>query len=122
LDEAHNLARDAQEYLYELIDVGKVSDRLEDKTKGKRDADGKLLVEPVTVVLATDQPGGLLQALRKRLEHTISLGDYSDAELVEIAASAASDLQVLVSSQALKKLARAAQGQPRRALYLRKGM
>jgi Holliday junction resolvasome RuvABC ATP-dependent DNA helicase subunit len=122
LDEAHNLPRDAQEYLYELIDAGKVSDRLDDVTKGKRDPDGKLLIEPVTVVLATNQPGKLLQALRKRMEYTIALGNYSEAELVEIAASAASDLGVLVSPQALKRLAKAAQWQPRRALHLLRGM
>ena len=122
VDEAHNLGRDSQEFLFELIDAGKVGDRLEDKTKGKRDEDGKLLIEPVTVVLATNQPGKLLQALRKRMEYTIPLGEYSEAELVEIAASAASDLGVLVSPQALNRLAKAAQGQPRRALQLLRGM
>jgi Holliday junction DNA helicase RuvB len=124
LDEAHNLPRDSQEALFELIDSGRLTDRLTDRNHpdARRDQDGKLLVAAITVVLATDQPGLIVNALQKRMEHRINLSDYSRRELAEISANAASQLSLLLSPQALSFVARASQGQPRRAEQILKGL
>jgi Holliday junction resolvasome RuvABC ATP-dependent DNA helicase subunit len=123
LDEAHSLARESQTLLFEVIDVGRAPDLLGAQVQAQRDpADGRLIIPPVTIVLATDQPGRLLEALVRRMEHTVHLSDYSRAELVEIIAADASELGLVVSPQALGALADASQGQPRRALHLLRGL
>jgi Holliday junction DNA helicase RuvB len=50
------------------------------------------------------------------------LDDYKDRELVEIAGSVATELEMLVSPQALSLIARAAQGRPRRANHILRGL
>jgi Holliday junction resolvasome RuvABC ATP-dependent DNA helicase subunit len=123
LDEAHRLGRDSQTLLFDVIDAGRAPDLLDAQAQARRDpADGRLVIEPLTVVLATDQPGRLLEALVRRMEHTVHLSDYSRAELTEIVAATASELELLVTPQALGALAAASQGQPRRALHLLRGM
>jgi Holliday junction resolvasome RuvABC ATP-dependent DNA helicase subunit len=122
VDEAHNLPRDAQEALYSVIDGGTMRDCLDDPAKGRHDESGKLLIETITVILATNQPGKLLQALRKRMEHTISLSEYSRAELVEIVAAAASKQELSLSPQAMGRIAVVSQGQPRRVEQMLRGM
>jgi Holliday junction resolvasome RuvABC ATP-dependent DNA helicase subunit len=72
--------------------------------------------------MATDQPGQLLQALYKRMEHKVSLIRYSQDELYHIGYAVASESNVLFSPQAMRKLVDAAQGQPRRALQIIKGI
>jgi Holliday junction resolvasome RuvABC ATP-dependent DNA helicase subunit len=121
-DEAHSLGRESQQALYEVIDHGRMKDLLDDKTIGQRDKDGWLIIAPITIILATDQPSKLLQALRKRMEHTIPLPDYPVAELVAIGEAKAKELDVLVSPQGMHTLAEAAQGRPRRVEQNLKGM
>jgi len=122
VDEAHNLPRDAQEALYSVIDGGTMRDCLDDPAKGRRDASGKLLIEPITVILATNQPSKLLEALYKRMEHTVSLSDYSRAELVEIVAAVASKQELSLSPHAMGRIAVVSQGQPRRLVQVLRGL
>jgi Holliday junction DNA helicase RuvB len=122
-DEAHNLPTKSQELLYQVIDGAPdmdrtVTDHLQGEGDTKRDANGKLVIPPVTIILATDQAGKLLDALRKRMEHIIPLLPYPDKELKEIASNCASGLGMEISRQALLAVARASQGQPRRARNL----
>jgi Holliday junction DNA helicase RuvB len=124
LDEAHNLPRDSQEALFEVIDSGRLTDRVEDQhhPAPERRQDGKLLIEPVTIVLATDQPGLLVNALQKRMELRIALNDYPLQDLKEIAANRATEIGLLLSPQAMQFVAKASQGQPRRAEQLLQGL
>jgi Holliday junction resolvasome RuvABC ATP-dependent DNA helicase subunit len=125
LDEAHNLPRDSQELLFQVIDDnGRITDRLEEQhpVPPEKRADGKLLVEPVTIILATDQPGTLINALHKRMEHRIRLSDYSEPELIEIAANSATEIGLLLTAQAMRIVAKASQGQPRRAKQILGGI
>jgi Holliday junction DNA helicase RuvB len=126
LDESHSLPREAQELLFQVIDGGDgmaaVTDHLRGEGEAKRDPQGRLLVPPVTILLATDQAGKLLQALRKRIDHTIQLLDYSEGELRAIAGNVATNLKLLVSPQALRAVANASQGQPRQAGIILKGL
>jgi Holliday junction resolvasome RuvABC ATP-dependent DNA helicase subunit len=122
LDEAHRLGREAQTLMLGVIDDFRAPDLLDPTAEAQRDQDGRLVIAPLTVVLATDQPGQLLEALHRRMEHVVHLADYARAELVEIAAASASELGLLITPQGLGVLADASQGQPRRALQLLKGL
>jgi Holliday junction DNA helicase RuvB len=123
LDEAHRLGRDAQTLVLEVIDKFRAPpDLLDPQAEAQRDPNGRLVIAPSTVILATDQPGQLVGALLERMEHRVHLADYDRGELVEIVAASASELGLLVSTQGLGVLADASQGQPRRALHLLKGL
>jgi Holliday junction resolvasome RuvABC ATP-dependent DNA helicase subunit len=102
--------------LYQVVDHHRMTDYLDDKTIGRRDENGKLIIAPVTIILATDQPSKLLQAMRKRMEQPVTLLDYTTDELVAIGEAHATKLDLLVSSQALRALAETAQCRPRRIL------
>jgi|SRR5262245_31918692 len=122
LDESHNLPRDSQELLYQVIDTSRAWDSLGDRDKqARRDDHGRLLIAPVTLIFATDQPGGMANALQKRCE-SVSLDAYSEDELIAIAANKASDNDVVITAQALRAVAQASQGQPRRVEQLLKGL
>jgi Holliday junction DNA helicase RuvB len=123
LDEAHSLPRDTQEALFEVMDRGRIKDYLGDQNRdARRDEQGRLVVAPVCVILATDQPGELLEALKRRMEHHVAITDYGEKELIEIGAAEASRLGLTISPQAMRTLARAAQGQPRRINQYLKGV
>ena len=112
-DEAHNLGEDQQELLYEVIDKGVVPARC--LPADQRAA--PLPVAPCTLVFATDQPGRLRNALRKRLPTRVRLGDYTAAEMKEIVARNAAARNVLLSPQAARLVARLCHGLPRRARH-----
>ena len=81
----------------------------------------KRSLQPFTLVLATDQPGLLLDALRKRFPTTVHLGAYPLKEMKEIVATIAAEKEVLLSRQATSCLARVCHGLPRKAVhYLQK--
>jgi Holliday junction DNA helicase RuvB len=127
LDEAHDLPKDSQEFLLEVIDatrdaVGAVTDKLSPSVPANRDNDGKLLVPQVTFVLATDRAGRLAKALLKRMEIDKQLTDYSDKELGVIGRQVASNLKVLIKAQAINLVARTSQGSPRRIKQILLGM
>jgi Holliday junction DNA helicase RuvB len=123
LDEAHALPRDAQIALFQVIDVGRAKDWLGDKDRdAPRDEDGQLVIQPICVILATDQPGELLDQLKNRMEIRQSLADYREQELIEIGAAEASELGLTMTTQAVRAVAKAAQGQPRRVKQMLGGM
>jgi Holliday junction DNA helicase RuvB len=75
----------------------------------------------VTVVLATDKPGCLQDAMHKRIPTELHLDLYSDRELKEIVEAVAGREDLLLTPQAANKLARVCNGLPRRAeQFLRK--
>jgi Holliday junction resolvasome RuvABC ATP-dependent DNA helicase subunit len=125
-DEAHAQSAEVQLMVIEMIDHGRLPDHLRDgplSDAAERDQDtGKLVIRPCCVVLATNQPTGIDDALKKRVEPPVYLDDYGERELVEIAEAEASGRGVHLTGQALRLVARAAQGRPRRVRDILRGL
>lgn len=119
IDEAQNLSPACQEMLFHIIDDLKVSipTPTPPGRKPTLSATPELSVQPHTVILATDRPGKLLNALQKRMALHVRLGYYSPRELKEIVDRIASDLNLLISPQAAKLIAQVSAGLPRRAKH-----
>jgi Holliday junction DNA helicase RuvB len=118
IDEAHRLGPLQQELFYLAIDLGSVPNAPGQREATDGGGDGRVTLKPWTLVLATDQPGSLLDALRKRMIIEIALPYYSAAEMKEIVENVAMQLSLLVSPQAARKIAEIANGLPRRAKQL----
>jgi Holliday junction DNA helicase RuvB len=106
VDEAHRLGFAEQEMLIEAID---------DHIIPGPAADERKTIPPWTLILATDQPGRLLNALRKRIAHRVSLDYYRDGEVKEIVEVMASRMNILLSPQAAGLVAQVSGGLPRQA-------
>jgi Holliday junction DNA helicase RuvB len=118
VDESHNLSFACQELLYEVIDEGRLPRRAGDAPDGRSDGDAShQRVAPCTIILATDQPGRLLNALYKRMELVVALGFYEPHELKEIVDRLASNLGLLISPQASRIIAEVSGGLPRKAKH-----
>jgi Holliday junction DNA helicase RuvB len=124
IDEAHRLASDAQECLYEPIDDNSVAGpaRAGAARDERIDDPPSLHLPPFSLILATDQPGRLLNALYKRITHQVYLLPYSVAELKAIVEAQASKLNLLLTAQAAGLVAEHAAGIPRRAEHLLQGI
>jgi Holliday junction DNA helicase RuvB len=109
IDEAHRLSQEVQELLYQIMGSGTL---LVPGQSEPRE------VPPVTVVLATDKPGSLENALIKRFGTELHLDLYSDSEMREIVDEVAQREDLLLSHHAANKLARVCNGLPRRAEQL----
>jgi Holliday junction resolvasome RuvABC ATP-dependent DNA helicase subunit len=107
LDEAHALAPDAQEMLLLALDGGKVPVFV----KGRPDGAHTRPVRPFTLVLATNQPGRLAPALRRRLRPYQFL-PYGVRELTRVTELIAQDQGLTVTGQAARRLAEVAHGLP----------
>ena len=114
IDEAHNLEPAAQEMLYEIIDHSQVPEGTADNSA---DETVYLEIPACTVILATNLPGKLLDALQKRMEITINLRYYPLDEMQDILDHWAAKLNVLISPKAGKLLAQASGGLPRYILH-----
>jgi Holliday junction resolvasome RuvABC ATP-dependent DNA helicase subunit len=71
-----------------------------------------------TLVLATDRPKPLVNALQKRIPTRLHLSPYPLEEMKAIVKLIATEEKVLLSPHAARRLARASQGLPRRAKHL----
>jgi Holliday junction DNA helicase RuvB len=113
VDEAHRLRHPAQELITEAVDQGSLPAR-DPGPAGERVA-----LKPWTLILATDQPGALLDALLKRVVVRVQLDYYDVAELKGIVEAMAGqpEIGVLVSPQAAKLVAEVSGGLPRRARH-----
>jgi Holliday junction DNA helicase RuvB len=109
LDEAHALKRDAQQVLYLALDEQKVPAR----SAGRLDRGRHESIAAFTLVLATNEPGRLKPALRRRLT-AIEFAPYSLRELVAVGKKAAAEEGIDITTQAARRLAEAAQGSPGR--------
>lgn len=109
LDEAHALPADVQEVLYQLMDSGRIL------VTGQPEP---FQAPAVTVVLSTDKPGALQNALHKRIGTEVHLELYDDRSMKEIVEEVADREDLLLSPQAAAHLAAVANGLPRRAEQL----
>ena len=117
IDEAHALKRSVQELLYEAIDnlwVPRVPDSVAASAPQQEGEDG-VTIKPCTILLASDLPGGLSNALQKRMALRVALNYYPIDELKEIVERLASDIDVLLSPHAARLIAQVSVGLPRRA-------
>jgi len=110
-DECHGLENDAQELLMDAIDSGHVPGKL---VPGA-DPAGHVAIPPLTLILATDRPGKLLNSLLKRIPLPVRFKPYPVDEMKEIVARIGDRRGVLLSAQAARDLARVCHGLPRRA-------
>lgn len=112
VDEAHLLKNPAVDMLFEAIDKHKIivpnSKRSEDKEPPQQ-----IDIPAFTLVIATDQPGALPNALIKRFSINEPLIPYPISELREIADVVAKKLNVLISPQCATLIAEVSNGLPR---------
>jgi len=118
VDEAHGMKPSAQELLYGVIDKSRVPNLYQSKDAGteKHEPD-EIEIQRCSIIAASDQPGLLLNALRKRFALQMKLDAYSHKELKEIVDRQAADMGLLVSPQAAKLVAQVSAGLPRKAKH-----
>ena len=113
IDEIHSLPSDCQELLYPALDRHEVPAVDPEK---RRVVEGEWIqIPPFTLVVATDQPGLLRNALKQRIVLRYTLSRYGVAELRQIILNHAASLGILLKPQAATRLAEAARGIPRKA-------
>jgi holliday junction DNA helicase RuvB len=109
IDEAHRLPDELQQLLLGVLDEWKIpaisGGRLQPEAEPQS-------IAPITLLLATNEPGSLRKALRSRLE-CLDFDTYSLGELKAIARGAAQKVGVELTAQAAGRLAQVAQGTPR---------
>lgn len=113
IDEAHGLPSMAQELLFSVIDNRQLSTPEKSKDDETESGPQFVTVEQFSLILATDRPGKLLNALQKRIPIKIALGYYGLREMREIVDKLATDLNLLISAQASNQIARVSGGTPR---------
>lgn len=121
IDEAHRLRGPSQELLLDILDLRKIGKPNSDTAGNdpKTEVREEINIEPCTLILATDQPGKLINALLKRMVVEVSLDYYPLSEMKMIVDRLATDLNLLVSAQAARLIAEVSRGVPRVAkLYL----
>jgi holliday junction DNA helicase RuvB len=117
IDECHRLGPLEQELLIEAIDQHTVPASAPRKGKEKQ-VPSPLQMPAWTLILATNQPGRLLDALLKRIVIQVSLSYYPLQELKAIAESMAETENVLISPQAARLIAKLSMGLARQARLL----
>ena len=108
IDEPHALSRDAQQILYLALDEWRVP------VEAKRGISRSQYesIAQFTLILATNEPGGVKRALRSRLTR-VEFDPYTQNELKAIAECVARQSEVSLTPQAASLLAQVAQGSPR---------
>lgn len=115
LDEVHQLIPAVQEVLFPAID----NRRVPVVDENNRIQEGQWLDIPeMSVVVASDQPGALVNAFRQRMALRFVLQPYTTAEMRIVVANRAAEIGLLLSPQATSRIAEAARGIPRRARHL----
>jgi len=115
VDEGHSTRHDVQESFYRIIDDRLAPGIETDPITGRHKLNGTTKVAAVTIVLATDQPGALLPALKKRFALVMELTPYSLHELDAIVRQRATQKGMLLKPQAARLLAKTCRGIPRTA-------
>jgi len=116
IDEIHALGDGPQECLYPALDRLQVP--FVDPDTHRIVENEWVSIPPFTLIVATDQPGKLKNALTQRLILRLTLGDYAEREMRIIVGNRAAEIGVLLSPQAVTRIAQAARGSPRRARHI----
>ncbi|MBT3191084.1 MAG: AAA family ATPase [Verrucomicrobia bacterium] len=120
VDEIHALPVDSQELLFPAIDQHRVP---KVDTEKRRVMENEWVdIAPFTLVVATDQPGTLRNALKQRIVLRYTLAGYTVPEMRQIVSNYSAELQILLKPQAQTRVAAAARGIPRRARHLLKSI
>jgi len=118
VDEAHTLTRSIQELLYRIIDE-RIGPKASQPFDGpRRQIVGTQPVPEITLIFATDQPGKLLPALKKRINEIRTLLPYTITELIDITQKIAIEFEILLTAQSARMIADSARGTPRLARHL----
>ena len=117
IDEAHQLSFPLQELLYKAIDRRLVPNFNPPSDNSSEVVPPEVEINPFTLILGTDQPEKLLNALLKRMVNDITLRYYTIAELREIVAKLAKDQKLLLTRQSAGVIARVSAGLPRTAKH-----
>lgn len=115
IDEIHQLHDSVQEVLYPAIDNHKVA--IVDEANRIQENQW-LDIPQFSVIVATDQPGAIVNALRQRMALRYVLQPYSTPEMRVIVSNRAAEIGILLSPQACSRIAEAARGVPRRAKHI----
>ena len=115
IDEGHSTWHDVQEAFYRIIDDRLAPGIETDPVTGRQKLNGTVKIAAVTILLATDQPGALLPALKKRFALVMELTPYSIRELDAIVRQRATQKSMLLKPQAARLLAKTCRGIPRTA-------
>jgi Holliday junction DNA helicase RuvB len=118
IDEAHNLRPVVQELLYPVIDERRVFVAEDGGQQGGGPEPRSIEIQPCTIILATDQPGRLLQALIRRMIMTVPLRPYNESEMQEVVRQLATELGLLLKPHASNHIAAVSGGLPRKARQL----
>ena len=116
VDEIHALQDSVQELLYPAIDRHEVP--VVDPDKHRIRENEWQPISPFTLVVASDQPGKLVNALKQRCVLRYTLGHYTEQEMRVIVLNRAAETGVLLSPQAARRIAQASRGVPRRARHI----
>jgi len=114
LDECHRLGPLEQELLTEAIDQQSIPQLAPGDSQGTTGGD-RVNLQPWTLILATDQPGHLLDSLFKRTVFQFPLDLYPLKEMKEIVETLATHMNLLLSPQAARLVAEVSAGLPRQA-------
>jgi Holliday junction DNA helicase RuvB len=118
IDECQRLRPLEQEMLCEAIDRDSIPTPERQRPGQGAAEQERTPLKPWTLVLATDQPGLLLDALSKRIVVEVPLSYYTAAEMKEIIEAMATEAGILISPHAARLIADVAGGLPRRANQL----
>jgi Holliday junction DNA helicase RuvB len=110
IDEIHRMARPAEEMLYLAMEDFRVDVMV---GKGPGATSISLDLAPFTLVGATTRSGMLPNPLRDRFGFTAHLEFYSDDELAEVIARAASRLDLDIAPEAIDEVSKRSRGTPR---------
>jgi len=116
IDEIHALPDGVQELLYPAIDRHRVPAINEERHRVLENE--WLTIPSFTLIVASDQPGKLKNALKQRCVLRYTLGHYTEREMRVIVSNRAAEVGILLSPQAAKRIAAASRGVPRRAKHI----
>jgi Holliday junction DNA helicase RuvB len=123
IDEAHSLTVEAQQLLFEVIDYQRVpSFRTTHTASTQENSADYVNIKTVNLVLATDQPGKLVNALIRRLAIRVELRFYTLKDMRAICDHIMAQLNLLCTGQVRNRIARLCKGLPRNAKHLLQGL
>ena len=117
IDEAHAMGRKLQDLLLGIAGEDKMLKR-DDMPIGKKKADNFISVSSFTLILTTNLPSQLSQALRSRMGMEVFLEPYRIEDMREIVHRIVTRKGLRVKNHVLTHFARASRGIPRRAEHL----